>query len=729
MEEIMKSRFILGFPLMLLILGLLSSTVTAQQCSGDSIWLSSVNPCWQGDTIKVTVNISGDETFDGFYLNFSRTQYLNYLGVDFTNSPWTGTHSVNTVGNVTYVTLTPGTGTLSSANHPRRVFDLSFQVNTTGPFNTTHYVDFYSNEIAHRSDQSICNLITLLPGGSSGRSVDVTPAAVVTVYLDATDGFSSQAYGTDDYCKDDSVVSVPLRLYTNFPHGYFDLWFQVPNNAGYVNFQSLGENCSAESALVNGDYIYFISGFPNSRPSGGGSPVTLGAFKIKIADFRSNYMSNNYYHTSLSMSLIDPNNPPLFYSHVHNWEYTKEVVRNDMTTSIGAISLPTYRVATDIKDATMDPTGHVSVPVSMRTTFWSQDYLLNVGFLTAKLGYDTVITMWGGYRPVAIGTCRGTLAETTAYRFESSSMYQDCKFNKANQDNVQFFVNLHATTGFRQGQTTPIQFFNYFDYGRVYDWFSPDGVANKIYRESYLSTYFWTESDGIITYPVWYNTQIGTIWNNGGTVYKIPILITQIGIYAENEARIGFDFDRNIDSVTTGDFYIWPTISGDHISMSIGAIEETGVLANLWTTVPQGVSEPFILLRDDSWIESDQGGVGLDSIRSAYGDTASVGGSPRLDPGVNLPIVTSLEQNYPNPFNGTTMIHFSLGQESNVQLVIIDILGRTINTLASGSYLPGQYSVVWDGKNSAGVEVSAGTYFYALKTDVSKDIKKMSFVK
>lgn len=71
----------------------------------------------------------------------------------------------------------------------------------------------------------------------------------------------------------------------------------------------------------------------------------------------------------------------------------------------------------------------------------------------------------------------------------------------------------------------------------------------------------------------------------------------------------------------------------------------------------------------------------------------------------------SLQMNYPNPFNPSTQIQFSLADESNVELVVYDVLGRIVATLVNQPRPKGSYVSTWDGKNKDGQAVSSGVYF------------------
>jgi hypothetical protein len=50
-----------------------------------------------------------------------------------------------------------------------------------------------------------------------------------------------------------------------------------------------------------------------------------------------------------------------------------------------------------------------------------------------------------------------------------------------------------------------------------------------------------------------------------------------------------------------------------------------------------------------------------------------------------------------------------LPQSGNVSLVVYDVAGRPVQTLASGRRAAGRYTATWDAKNAA-----AGVYFYTL---------------
>lgn len=81
----------------------------------------------------------------------------------------------------------------------------------------------------------------------------------------------------------------------------------------------------------------------------------------------------------------------------------------------------------------------------------------------------------------------------------------------------------------------------------------------------------------------------------------------------------------------------------------------------------------------------------------------------------SIPTEFALKQNYPNPFNPTTNIQYTLPKSARVELKIFSILGQEVTTLESSTKPPGEYSSVWNGRDSIGRQAPAGIYFYKLK--------------
>jgi len=94
-----------------------------------------------------------------------------------------------------------------------------------------------------------------------------------------------------------------------------------------------------------------------------------------------------------------------------------------------------------------------------------------------------------------------------------------------------------------------------------------------------------------------------------------------------------------------------------------------------------------------------------------------------------------LSQNYPNPFNKITTFIYKIPQLNSsstsikVRLVIYDILGNQIRTLANYIQDPGTYRVYWDGKDQSGNPVASGIYLYELKADKQRQVMKLIYLR
>jgi hypothetical protein len=115
-------------------------------------------------------------------------------------------------------------------------------------------------------------------------------------------------------------------------------------------------------------------------------------------------------------------------------------------------------------------------------------------------------------------------------------------------------------------------------------------------------------------------------------------------------------------------------------------------------------------------------GVAIDKYHNVKEPGASgIGGQL----GNGIPLACELEQNYPNPFNPTTVIRYQLPTESNVRLVVYDVLGREVNELVNERKTTGVYQVAWDGKDRENRSVGAGVYFYRIEAGSYMMMKKM----
>ncbi|MEI6410598.1 MAG: FlgD immunoglobulin-like domain containing protein [Bacteroidota bacterium] len=84
-----------------------------------------------------------------------------------------------------------------------------------------------------------------------------------------------------------------------------------------------------------------------------------------------------------------------------------------------------------------------------------------------------------------------------------------------------------------------------------------------------------------------------------------------------------------------------------------------------------------------------------------------------LDLQANTPV--QLLNSTPNPFSDHCTINYQLQSAGEVQIDMIDPLGRTVRSFSEGLQQSGRYSVQWDGKNGSGVNLPSGIYHYRLR--------------
>ena len=198
--------------------------------------------------------------------------------------------------------------------------------------------------------------------------------------------------------------------------------------------------------------------------------------------------------------------------------------------------------------------------------------------------------------------------------------------------------------------------------------------------------------------------------NNIGLVAKNNLIpIDTLKIIAENE-KVSVDIATYIDSV------------GEH-SFALGAVSEDDSV--------------YFYSRDKLVLNGEFNGKvefhnsGFATWQSAW---PSISFSSDATLAVNeksdiLPKEFALHDNYPNPFNPTTTIRFDLPKATDVSILIFNVLGQKIKTIDMSQINPGYHSVVWNATNDYGSQVSAGMYFYQLRTNDFIKTKKMVLLK
>jgi len=200
--------------------------------------------------------------------------------------------------------------------------------------------------------------------------------------------------------------------------------------------------------------------------------------------------------------------------------------------------------------------------------------------------------------------------------------------------------------------------------------------------------YIGVEFNKGIVYPVWSTGSLGQ-WRT----YTYPFDVIAKDLIVPNGVYSG---TQQIQSAKT--------ITANNVTINSGA--------NItFRTVESIILNPGFNTNDNSYFTADlfhcEGYNEQENItRNNYAESKKTDKS--------LPLEYSLSQNYPNPFNPVTSIKYSLKYDSRVNIIIYNILGQEVKRLVDGYEFAGYNSVVWDGTNKYGMQVSSGIYFYKL---------------
>ena len=94
-----------------------------------------------------------------------------------------------------------------------------------------------------------------------------------------------------------------------------------------------------------------------------------------------------------------------------------------------------------------------------------------------------------------------------------------------------------------------------------------------------------------------------------------------------------------------------------------------------------------------------------------------------------VPLVTEMSFARPNPFSQTATLSFSLARSGPVELAIYSVGGRRVRTLARDVREPGNYELVWDGRDDGGSAVPSGVYYAHLVTAQGRFHRALTYLK
>jgi hypothetical protein len=191
-------------------------------------------------------------------------------------------------------------------------------------------------------------------------------------------------------------------------------------------------------------------------------------------------------------------------------------------------------------------------------------------------------------------------------------------------------------------------------------------------------------------------TEIGTDVVKYSIMFVDSISLAKVVKYDSYNLGIDNKFETNEGQLAD----VVNTLAGSTSAKSCNVFWRVEATDGLYTTT----SDPFTALRPGHslWLDK-QGILGVESQTVPSEFTLS---------------------NYPNPFNPTTNVSFSLPKQSQVNIVVYDLVGSPVKTLVDKSMAAGSFTVAWDATNDLGAQMPSGNYMIRMQAgSFTKTIK------
>jgi hypothetical protein len=179
---------------------------------------------------------------------------------------------------------------------------------------------------------------------------------------------------------------------------------------------------------------------------------------------------------------------------------------------------------------------------------------------------------------------------------------------------------------------------------------------------------------------------------------------------------------NNATNVNTPVLFSWMSVSGAHYHLFIRST--SGFSTEI--TVPSGGTSTYSWNNSSAnttyfWkVRPDKESEGFTTVEWAF-TTRSTG---IRNISTEIPPSYKLHDNYPNPFNPSTNIRYDIPENVIVKLVILDELGREIETLVNEKQSASTYEANWNA-----IQYSSGVYYYRLQAGDFISTKKLVLIK
>lgn len=210
-----------------------------------------------------------------------------------------------------------------------------------------------------------------------------------------------------------------------------------------------------------------------------------------------------------------------------------------------------------------------------------------------------------------------------------------------------------------------------------------------------------TDADGLVSVPVLIDDMAGVLAGTFELAFD-PTHLQPVGLEATDLT------ENSLFADNAGDRSVRVSFAGADWESGSGALVKV-----LFQPRAAGLMQFGQLELVDGQL--NEGNVRTEVIRSALS--------------VGRPQTFALYASYPNPFNPHTTVRFQLPAGGDARLLVYNLAGQRVRTLARGWLSAGLHQYVWNGKDDSGKEVSSGVYLCRLESAHGMRTQKMALVK
>ena len=238
-------------------------------------------------------------------------------------------------------------------------------------------------------------------------------------------------------------------------------------------------------------------------------------------------------------------------------------------------------------------------------------------------------------------------------------------------------------------------------------------------------------SDGSLTDTTSFAVTVNAV-NDAPSAFHLTETETELVIPLEELSTGSLDFGWEVAEDVDGDTILYHYSStltvGSYTEQMDSSVVDTGLSLMSYQDLYDKLFALEATTATVEWqVHSDDGTVSVPAVNGPLTlliDISNLSVDDQL-----IPDVFALHQNYPNPFNPTTTLQYDLPEDSQVKIMIYDIMGREVKTLVHSQQTAGFKSIVWDATNDLGQPVSAGMYLYRISAGEFHSVNKMILLK